>query len=140
MMIAGFLPFSAIYIEIYYIFASVWGHKSYTVYSILLIVFVILLIVTSFVNIALTYFTLAAEDHQWWWRAVLNGGSTGIYIYAYCFYYWWFKAEMEGFLQASFFFGYMAVVCYAFFIMLGAVGFVSSLAFVRYIYSSVHAD
>lgn len=140
MTVAGFLPFSAIYIELYYIFASVWGHKTYTVYSILLIVFVLLLVVTSFVNIALTYFTLAAEDHQWWWRAVLNGGSTGVYIYAYCFYYWWFKAEMEGFLQASFFFGYMAVVCYAFFVMLGAVGLMSSLAFVRYIYSSVHAD
>ena len=27
MMMAGFLPFSAIYIELYYIFASVWGHK-----------------------------------------------------------------------------------------------------------------
>jgi transmembrane 9 superfamily member 1 len=79
MVAAGFLPFSAIYIELYYIFASVWGHKTYTVYSILLIVFILLLIVTSFVNIALTYFTLAAEDHQWWWRAVLNGGSTGIY-------------------------------------------------------------
>eukprot|EP01043_Picozoa_sp_COSAG02_P009856 COSAG02_NODE_339_length_24201_cov_45.538462_17_plen_517_part_00 len=140
MMVAGFLPFSAIYIELYYIFASVWGHKSYTVYSILLIVFILLLIVTSFVNIALTYFTLAAEDHHWWWRAVLNGGSTGVYIYAYCFYYWLFKAEMEGFLQASFFFGYMAVVCYAFFIMLGGVGLISSLTFVRYIYSSVHAD
>ena len=27
MVMAGFLPFSAIYIELYYIFASVWGHK-----------------------------------------------------------------------------------------------------------------
>jgi len=27
MAIAGFLPFSAIYVELYYIFASVWGHK-----------------------------------------------------------------------------------------------------------------
>lgn len=25
MLMAGFLPFSAIYIELYYIFASVWG-------------------------------------------------------------------------------------------------------------------
>ena len=24
---AGFLPFSAIYIELYYLFASIWGHK-----------------------------------------------------------------------------------------------------------------
>lgn len=27
MIMAGFLPFSAIYVELYYIFASVWGHK-----------------------------------------------------------------------------------------------------------------
>ncbi|KAA3483436.1 Nonaspanin [Gossypium australe] len=27
MAMAGFLPFSAIYIELYYIFASVWGHR-----------------------------------------------------------------------------------------------------------------
>lgn len=27
MLMAGFLPFSAIYVELYYIFASVWGHK-----------------------------------------------------------------------------------------------------------------
>ena len=32
---AGFLPFSAIYIELHYIFASVWGHKLYTLYGIL---------------------------------------------------------------------------------------------------------
>ena len=34
----------------------------------------------------------------------------------------------------------MGVVCFAFFVMLGAVGFLSSLAFVLYIYKSVHAD
>jgi hypothetical protein len=65
MVMAGFLPFSAIYIEIYYIFASVWGHKIYTVYSILFIVFIILTVVTSFITIALTYFQLAVEDHEW---------------------------------------------------------------------------
>lgn len=74
---AGFLPFSAIYIELYYIFASVWGHKVYTIYSILFIVFIILIIVTAFITIALTYFQLAVEDHEWWWRSVLCGGSTG---------------------------------------------------------------
>ncbi|MBA0548216.1 hypothetical protein Golob_019326, partial [Gossypium lobatum] len=71
MAMAGFLPFSAIYIELYYIFASVWGHRIYTIYSILFIVFIILLIVTAFITVALTYFQLAAEDHEWWWR-ILN--------------------------------------------------------------------
>jgi transmembrane 9 superfamily protein 1 len=140
MGLAGLLPFSAIYIEIYYIFASVWGHKTYTVYSILFIVFVLLIMVTSFINIALTYFQLAAEDHHWWWRSVFNGGSTGVFIYAYSFFYWVYRSEMDGFVQASFFFGYMAIVCYAFFLMLGAVGFLSSLVFVRYIYRSVKCD
>ncbi|KAB5560816.1 hypothetical protein DKX38_005773 [Salix brachista] len=71
MAMAGFLPFSAIYIELYYIFASVWGHRIYTIYSILFIVFIILLIVTAFITVALTYFQLAAEDHEWWWSPLL---------------------------------------------------------------------
>ncbi|KAI9083444.1 hypothetical protein K1719_034658 [Acacia pycnantha] len=44
MAMAGFLPFSAIYIELYYIFDSIWGHRIYTIYSILFIVFIILFI------------------------------------------------------------------------------------------------
>ena len=75
--LAGFLPFSAIYIELYYIFASVWGHKVYTIYSILFIVFIILIIVTAFITVALTYFQLAVEDYTWWWRSFVCGGSTG---------------------------------------------------------------
>ncbi|KAK4416936.1 Transmembrane 9 superfamily member 3 [Sesamum alatum] len=89
MAMAGFLPFSAIYIELYYIFASVWGHRIYTIYSILFIVFIILLIVTAFITVALTYFQLAAEDHEWWWRSFLCGGSTGLFIYGYCLYYYY---------------------------------------------------
>ncbi len=49
----------------------------YTIYSILCIVFIILVIVTAFITIALTYFQLAVEDHRWWWRSFLCGGSTG---------------------------------------------------------------
>jgi len=49
----------------------------YTIYSILSIVFVILLVVTAFICVAMTYFQLAVEDHRWWWRSFLCGGSTG---------------------------------------------------------------
>ncbi|PHT60418.1 Transmembrane 9 superfamily member 2 [Capsicum baccatum] len=68
MAMTGLLPFSAIYIELYYIFESVWGQKIYTIYRILFIVFILLLIVTAFATVASTYFQLAAEDHKWWWR------------------------------------------------------------------------
>ena len=78
----GFLPFSAISIELHYIFASVWGHKVYTLYGILFLAFGLLTLVTSFITIALTYFQLAAEDHRWWWRSFLSGGMVGAFIYA----------------------------------------------------------
>ncbi|KAB2604593.1 phagocytic receptor 1b [Pyrus ussuriensis x Pyrus communis] len=140
MAMAGFLPFSAIYIELYYIFASVWGHRIYTIYSILFIVFIILLIVTAFITVALTYFQLAAEDHGWWWRSFLCGGSTGLFIYGYCLYYYYARSDMSGFMQTSFFFGYMACICYGFFLMLGTVGFRAALLFVRHIYKSIKCE
>mmetsp|Transcript_8620 Transcript_8620/g.14878 ORF Transcript_8620/g.14878 Transcript_8620/m.14878 type:complete len:589 (-) Transcript_8620:493-2259(-) len=140
MIMAGFLPFSAIYIELYYIFTSVWGHKSYTIYSILFIVFIILMIVTSFITIALTYFQLAIEDHEWWWRSIFSGGSTGLFIFGYCFYYYLARSDMSGFMQTAFFFGYMFVICYGFFLMLGSIGFYSSLMFVKHIYKAIKCD
>ncbi|CAD5193323.1 transmembrane 9 superfamily member 3 [Musa acuminata AAA Group] len=140
MIMAGFLPFSAIYIELYYIFASVWGHRIYTIYSILFIVFIILLIVTAFITVALTYFQLAAEDHEWWWRSFLCGGSTGLFVYGYCLYYYHARSDMSGFMQTSFFFGYMACICYGFFLMLGMVGFRAALLFVRHIYRSIKCE
>merc|ERR1711898_35557 len=88
MFMAGFLPFSAIYIELHYIFASLWGYKLYTLYGVLFLVFLILLVVTSFITVALTYFQLAIEDHRWWWRSFLSGGSSGLFVYIYCFFYY----------------------------------------------------
>ncbi|KAJ6821350.1 transmembrane 9 superfamily member 2-like [Iris pallida] len=140
MAMAGFLPFSAIYIELYYIFASVWGHKIYTIYSILFIVFIILIIVTAFITVALTYFQLTVEDHEWWWRSVLCGGSTGIFVFFYCLYYYHARSDMSGFMQTSFFFGYMTCICYGFFLMLGTIGFRASLLFVRHIYHSIKCE
>merc|ERR1719240_1741104 len=137
---AGFLPFSAIYIELHYIFASVWGHKIYTLFGILFIAFIMLFIVTSFITVALIYFQLAREDHRWWWRSFFSGGSTGFFIYAYSFFYFFQRSSMDGWLQSSFYFGYMAIISYAFFLMLGFVDFLSSMVFVKHIYSVVKTD
>ena len=139
-LLSGFLPFSAIYIELHYIFASVWGHRIYTLFGILLLAFVMLTIVTSFVTVSVVYHQLAGEDHRWWWRSFFNGGSAGPFIYAYSFYYYHQKSDMGGLLQGSFFFGYMAVISFAASLMLGSVGFWSSCWFVKYIYSRVKCD
>lgn len=137
---AGFLPFSAIYIELHYIFASVFGQHVYTLFGILCLAFVLLLIVTAFITVALAYFQLAIEDYHWWWRSFLSGGSTGLIIYLYAAYFFLYRSEMSGALQASFFFGYMLLVSFAFFLLLGTVGFFSVHIFVKKIYSSIKID
>ena len=140
LFMAGFLPFSAIYIELHYIFASIWGHKIYSLFGILFIAFIMLSTVASFITIALLYFQLVREDHRWWWSTFFNGGATGFFIMGYSFFYFFHRSQMDGLLQGSFYFGYMTLVSYAFFLMLGFVGFVSSFAFVDYIYGSVKCD
>ncbi|KAN0035652.1 hypothetical protein ACTA71_004936 [Dictyostelium dimigraforme] len=139
-LIAGFLPFSAIYIELFYIFNSVWGHSTYTLYGILCLVFLILINVTVCITVALTYFQLSMEDHRWWWNSFINGGSTVVFIYMYSIYYYYYISHMYGLLQATFYFTYMLIVCFFFFILLGTVGFYSSLIFVKRIYRNLKSD
>lgn len=140
MVMSGFLPFSAIYIELFYIFSSVWGHSTYQLWGILFLVAIILLIVTACITVALTYFQLSMEDHRWWWNSFFTGGSTGLFIFAYSIFYYTYRSRMTGVLQTSFYFPYMFLVCYYFFIMLGTVGFYSSLIFIRRIYGGLKTD
>jgi hypothetical protein len=133
LLIAGFLPFSAIYMELHYIFTSVWGHYVYRLYGILALAFLMLLLVTAFITVALVYFQLCAEDYRWWWRSFFSGASTGAFMYAYASFYYVRRSEMSGALQATFFFGYMAMVSYAFSLMLGFVAFMCARKFVYHV-------
>ncbi|CAI5466688.1 unnamed protein product [Closterium sp. Yama58-4] len=140
MALAGFLPFSAIFFELYYICADLWGYKAYTIYGILFIVFINFIVVAALMAIVLTYNHLAAGDHEWWWRSVLCGGSPALFIFGYCCYYYHAHSDMSGFMQASFYFVCMACVCYGLFLMLGTVGFCASLALVCRLYRSIQFE
>ncbi|BFZ21599.1 hypothetical protein BsWGS_24638 [Bradybaena similaris] len=138
--IGGFLPFSAISVELYYIFATLWGREQYTLFGILFIVYGILLSVTACISIALTYFQLSAEDYRWWWRSVFSAGSTGVFVFLYALFYYLKRSNMSGLLQTLEFLGYTALTCYVFFLMLATVSFFASLKFVRYIYVNIKMD
>nr|XP_028560736.1 LOW QUALITY PROTEIN: transmembrane 9 superfamily member 1 [Podarcis muralis] len=140
MTIGGFLPFSAISVELYYIFATVWGREQYTLYGILFFVFAILLSVGACISIALTYFQLSGEDYRWWWRSVLSAGSTGLFIFLYSVFYYSRRSNMSGAVQTVEFFGYSLLTGYVFFLMLGTISFFASLKFIRYIYVNLKMD
>eukprot|EP00929_Paragymnodinium_shiwhaense_P054510 TRINITY_DN27325_c0_g1_i1.p1 TRINITY_DN27325_c0_g1~~TRINITY_DN27325_c0_g1_i1.p1 ORF type:complete len:626 (+),score=149.04 TRINITY_DN27325_c0_g1_i1:70-1878(+) len=139
MFATGFLPFSAIYIELHYIFNSVWGPRIYSLYGILLLAFGMLLLVAATVTVLFTYFHLNAEDHRWWWRSFSTGAAVGCFFYAYCIYFYQ-QTGMKGFMQCSFFFLYSLLVAYGLSLMLGAVSFYATYAFVKYIYSRIKAE
>ncbi|KAI4338745.1 hypothetical protein MLD38_023764 [Melastoma candidum] len=140
MILGGFLPFSVVCIELYFLYASLWGYRVYTAYGVLAVNFVILLVTTCAVTVSLTHSQLASEDHHWWWRSFLVGGSGGLYIFGYSIFYYYCRTNFSGFLQLSFFFGYTACISFGLFAMLGSVGFFSSLVYVRHIYGSIKSD
>lgn len=136
----GVLPFGSIFIELYLVFTSFWGYKLYYVYGFMLLVFFILLIVTSCVSVVCTYFLVSAEDHQWQWTSFALGASTAGYVFAYSVYFFWFKTRMTGFFMFAFYFTYMGLLCFGLALLCGTVGYLSSSSFIRRIYRNVKTD
>lgn len=66
--------------------------------------------------------------------------STGMFVFLYSLFYYYKRSNMSGLLQSLEFFGYTALTCYVFFLMLGTVSFFASLKFVRYIYVNLKMD
>lgn len=66
--------------------------------------------------------------------------STGLFVFLYAVFFYFNRSKMRGTLQSLQFFGYTSLACYVFFLMLGTVGFFSSLRFIRYIYVNIKMD
>jgi len=139
-LLAGFLPFGSVFVEIYYVATSAWGHAIYAAWAIFLVVLLILAMVVSCVSIVSVYLLLNAEDHAWHWHSFLSGASVALYVFAYACYFYAFRTEMSGALQAAFYFGYTSLACAGLALMTGTVGTVSAAAFVRAIYASIKGD
>lgn len=137
---AGLLPFSAISVQLHYIFIAIWGHMVYTMFGILLLAFGLLTLVVAFICIALAYLQLSRQDYMWQWRAYLSGSMVGAFIFAYSFVYYYQHSGMSGMLQSLVYFGYMGVMSAGFSVMFGAVGFLATFWFVDFIYGQIKGD
>ena len=86
------------------------------------------------------YFILNAENYRWQWISFLASGSTAFYVFLYSIYYFFWKTKMSGFLQVSFYFGYMGLFCMGFCILCGTMGVAGASVFVRRIYQNIKVD
>mmetsp|Transcript_23885 Transcript_23885/g.33404 ORF Transcript_23885/g.33404 Transcript_23885/m.33404 type:complete len:681 (-) Transcript_23885:147-2189(-) len=138
--LAGLLSFGSIFIELYYVLTSLWNYKFYHVYGFLLGVYGILTIVVGMTSIIVVYFCLNAENYLWQWTAFGSGASTSAYVFLYGVYYFLFKTQMNGFLQTSFYFGYMSLIALNLGVLCGTLGHASASKFVKAIFQNVKVD
>ncbi len=138
--LAGLLSFGSIFIELYYVLTSLWNYKFYHVYGFLLGVYAILTIVVGMTSIIVVYFCLNAENYLWQWTAFGSGASTSGYVFLYGIYYFLFKTQMHGFLQTSYYFGYMTLIAINLGLLCGTLGHAAASRFVRAIFQNVKVD
>ncbi|KAJ1964461.1 Transmembrane 9 super member 2 [Dipsacomyces acuminosporus] len=139
-LMGGILTFGAIFIELYFIMNSIWFHKVYYVFGFLFLVFLILVITTAEVTVLLTYFHLCAEDYRWHWRSVYTAGASAFYVFLYGILFYFTRLRLASYASLIIYFGWMAIACFLFFILTGAIGFVASHMFIRRIYSAIKIE
>ncbi|KRZ51538.1 Transmembrane 9 superfamily member 2 [Trichinella nativa] len=139
-VMAGILPFGSIYVQMFFMFNSLWAHLTYYMFGFLFVVYLILLVTISETSIILCYFQLCGEDYRWWWRAFFSSAFTAFYLLAYSVYFYLYKLTIVGVVSTVLYFSYCLIFVFIFFIMCGTVGFVSCFWFVRQIYSVVKVD
>jgi len=135
-LLAGLIPFAVIFIELLFVFQSLWQDKSgyYYVFGFLSAVFILLIITIAEITIVAIYISLCSEDYRWWWHSFFIGAGSAFWVFIYCVYYYLFRLHVEGFASGLLFFCYCGMACVVYGLLCGTVGFLSAYAFVRRIY------
>lgn len=138
-LLAGLVPFAVIFIELLFVFRSIWQDKSgyYYVFGFLSVVSLVCLVTIIEVTIVATYIQLCAENYDWWWQSIFIGSGSAAWIFLYCAYFYWTKLHIQGFVSGLLFFSYSLLACAVYGLMTGTVGFLTAYVFVRRIYGYV---
>jgi transmembrane 9 superfamily protein 2/4 len=139
-LVGGMLPFGAIFVELFFIYSSLWLNQYYYVFGFLLLTWIILIATSAEVAIVFCYFQLCNEDHHWWWRSFFTGGSLGFYVFAYSIYFFFNQMETIFFTTTVLYFSYTAMISGALFLITGTVGYHVCFWFISKIYAYIKVD
>lgn len=139
---SGILPFGVVFMELVFILNSIWQNEIFYFFGFLGAVFLILVLTCAEVSIVLTYLQLSKESYHWWWPAFISTASSGLYVFFYSLIFLFTQPGLKGIHVVStlIYTGYMLLGSFMFALGAGCIGFLSSFAFVRKIYASVHID
>jgi transmembrane 9 superfamily protein 2/4 len=138
-LLAGLIPFAVIFIELLFVFQSMWQDKSgfYYMFGFMAVVSVILVVTIAEVTVVTIYIQLCAENYNWWWQSFFVGGGSAVWVFLYSVWYYVFKLHITGVVSSLLFFAYTFMACCMYGLLTGTVGFLSAYAFVRRIYRYV---
>jgi len=141
-LLAGLIPFAVLFIELLFVFKSLYLDKSsyYYVFGFLSIISGLLTITVAETVMITTYIQLCAEDYRWWWQSFYVGGASGFWIFIYSLWYYATRLHIEGFVSSLLFFSYSALACMVYALATGTIGFLMAYAFIRRIYGGVKVD
>ncbi|XP_043566435.1 transmembrane 9 superfamily member 4 isoform X1 [Chiloscyllium plagiosum] len=139
-LMAGILPFGAMFIELFFIFTAIWENQFYYLFGFLFLVFIILVVSCSQISIVMVYFQLCAEDYRWWWRTFLVSGGSAFYVLVYAVFYFVNKLDIVEFIPSLLYFGYTTLMVLSFWLLTGTIGFYAAYMFIRKIYAAVKID
>jgi len=139
-LMGGILPFGAVFIELFFILSAIWGQQFYYIFGFLFIVFIILILTCAEITVVMCYFQLCSEDYHWWWRSYLTSGASAFYMFLYSIFYFFSKLEIEKVVSGLLYFGYTAIMTFAFFVLTGTIGFYASYHFVKKIYGQIKVE
>jgi len=135
-LLAGLIPFAVIFIELLFVFQSVYQDKSgyYYVFGFLAVVSAILMVTIAEVTVVTIYIQLCAENYNWWWQSFMVGGGSAVWVFVYCVWYYFMRLHITGVISSVLFFSYSFMACCVYGLLTGTVGFLTAYAFVRRIY------
>ncbi|KAH8680919.1 endomembrane protein 70 [Xylariales sp. PMI_506] len=138
-LLAGLIPFAVIFVELLFVFQSMWQDKSgyYYVFGFLAVVSVILVLTIAEVTIVTVYVQLCSENYHWWWQSFMVGGGSALWVFLYSVWYFFVKLHISGYVSSMLFFSYSFLACCVYGLLTGTVGFLTAYAFVRRIYGYV---
>lgn len=140
MILAGLVPFSAVFVELTLVMSGLWGGEFYYVFGYLTVVFLILCIVIAEVCVLNVYLQYVNENHRWWWLSFVSGGSVALYLFLFSVDYFQDLQPSSMLITYLLFFGYMFLISVAVFLAMGSLGFLCCFFFSRAIFASIKVD
>ena len=119
MLIVGFLPFCAIFVELYFIMNSLWFDKLYYMFGFVFLSYGIMIITCASVTIMFVYYLLCSEDYRWQWRSFNSAGASSIFVFGFALIYWILRLRFGGLTSVVLYVGYSSLITFLFFILTG---------------------